>query len=252
MKKLILLLLLIPSLAWGQVSTSGVSLSGCSSGGVSAAAANYTDCSQINGNGNTNSFAWFGDHASGTTYGCKDSSTSIDATYKEGTQNNTTPSTSYSKEINQKLTEARRFNWAITGGDIVSVTEGFWQIDVYMATTTGVNVLLYVAVDGDNTLRLRINADGTATFTILTGGSYIEQTTANAISDNTWTTVYARYKVIGVGSQAGVKLGAGNWASETKTLSAWVGTPAYVETNVMSWADEYYFDNIFISKSSGL
>jgi hypothetical protein len=38
MKKLILLLLLIPSLAWGQVSTSGVSLSGCSSGGVSAAA----------------------------------------------------------------------------------------------------------------------------------------------------------------------------------------------------------------------
>jgi hypothetical protein len=41
MKKLILLLLLIPSLAWGQVSTSGVSLSGCSSGGVSAAAAPY-------------------------------------------------------------------------------------------------------------------------------------------------------------------------------------------------------------------
>jgi hypothetical protein len=39
MKKLILLLLLIPSLAWGQVSTSGVSLSGCSSGGASAAAA---------------------------------------------------------------------------------------------------------------------------------------------------------------------------------------------------------------------
>lgn len=37
MKKLILLLLLIPSLAWGQVSTSGVSLSGCSSGGASAA-----------------------------------------------------------------------------------------------------------------------------------------------------------------------------------------------------------------------
>jgi hypothetical protein len=40
MKKLILLLLLIPSLAWGQVSTSGVSLSGCSSGGASAAACN--------------------------------------------------------------------------------------------------------------------------------------------------------------------------------------------------------------------
>ena len=38
MKKLILLLLLIPSLAWGQVSTSGVSLSGCATGGTTTVA----------------------------------------------------------------------------------------------------------------------------------------------------------------------------------------------------------------------
>lgn len=52
MKKLILLLLLIPSLAWGQVSTSGVSLSGCSSGGASAAACSSgtADASQEVGN----------------------------------------------------------------------------------------------------------------------------------------------------------------------------------------------------------
>lgn len=41
MKKLLFLLLLIPSLAWGQVSTSGVSLSGCSTGG--GAVGSYTE-----------------------------------------------------------------------------------------------------------------------------------------------------------------------------------------------------------------
>lgn len=42
MKKLILLLLLIPSLAWGQASLSGVSLSGCSTGGGAGATAYCT------------------------------------------------------------------------------------------------------------------------------------------------------------------------------------------------------------------
>lgn len=37
MKRLLFLFLLLPSLAWGQVSTSGVSLSGCSTGGGAAA-----------------------------------------------------------------------------------------------------------------------------------------------------------------------------------------------------------------------
>lgn len=43
MKRLLFLLLLFPSLAWGQVSTSGVSLSGCSTGGGAAACTTSTD-----------------------------------------------------------------------------------------------------------------------------------------------------------------------------------------------------------------
>lgn len=52
MKRLLFLFLLLPSLAWGQVSTSGVSLSGCGTGGTAAAACSSgtADASQATGN----------------------------------------------------------------------------------------------------------------------------------------------------------------------------------------------------------
>lgn len=52
MERILFLLLLIPSLAWGQISMSGVSLSGCTTG-VSAAAAGPTYCSSATQAGTT-------------------------------------------------------------------------------------------------------------------------------------------------------------------------------------------------------
>ena len=213
----------------------------------------YADCSQINGNGHTNSFAWFGDHASGTTYGCKDASTSINAFVSDGARNNTTPTSTYSQGVNQKFTAGGDLAWTITAGDLASVTEGFIQMDVRQVTQTGVTTVFQFPSDGNNKIYLRVGAAGVVIGDIFSGGNYIEKTSTAQISATAWTTIYMRYKNTGAGSRCDVKVGANAWETGTGTLAAWVGTPTYISTNNGSYfSDTIYIDNIFISKTSGL
>lgn len=252
---LIILFLLIPACLFAAENIQIARMSLPIIGGqvASAPAADYTDCSQINANGNTNSFAWFGDHTSGTTYGCKDSSTSINATSTEGTRNNTTPSSNYSQGVNCKITASSTFSWGVSSEDVISATEGLIQIDVYMESATGNNTIFFAGPNYDNQIALRVDSGGVVTGIFYSGGSYMTKTSTATVLDDTWTTIYMRWKNTGAGSHCDVKVGSNAWETATDTLSAWSGTLSLITINNSSyWTDNFYVDNMFISKSSGL
>lgn len=219
------------------------------SGGVT-----YTDCS----NAGTAQLYWNGEHTSGTTYGCTNTTTTINGNRVSGTvvDSDTDPGTASPASGNNvyKVSDHdQSFRFTITSKDIFDSAEGRWCGDVYMAATTNNNDILNIAVAGDNLIRLRVLSNNTLSFTHNHGSGFVDMTTTGTISDTTWTTVCARWSV--ANNQIAVKIGAGSWEvdADADAVAAFTAEPSYISLSGFNLGyDDFYVDNVFIYTTSGL
>lgn len=250
MKKLFLILsiLLFSSIAQAQM------LQGIVAGESAAAGTTYTDCS----NAGTASLYWNGEHTSGTTYGCVNTTTTITGNLVSGAvvDSDTDPGTASPASANNvyKVSDHdQSFRFTVTSKDIFDSAEGMWCGNVYMAATTGSNDLVNIHVTGDNLIQIRILADNTVSFTHNHGTGFVNMTTTGTIPDTTWTNVCARWST--ANNQIAVKIGAGSWEvdSDADAVSAFTAEPSYISLAGFNGApDDFYVDNVFIYTTSGL
>ncbi len=275
MKKLILLFLLIPSLLYAQVTT----LEGCLEGGffiqdqtgckerwqearmslgivggvTPTIGTDYTNCSEIG----TAQFYWNGDHASGTTYGCINSTTSLNGTLLGATvvDSDTDPGVSAPGSGNNVLKVAagsQYLRWPITAGNIFKSDEGRMSFDVYLSGSTGVNAIIDNYVDASNYIRVSVEIDNTITFRHMGQASGVIVYSTDTVPDTTWTNVQVRWSVIN--NKISVKIGAGVWKDDVDAdpITVFTAEPTNHYLAYGVWANTFYIGDFFTYTTSGL
>lgn len=222
--------------------------------GVSAAGTTYTDCSNIG----TAAFYWNGDHASGTTYGCKTSSTSLNgsiAGVKHTITDPPTPSPGSGGKALKLLATGTTDDYlafAITAGDIFSSAEGLITFNVYLGASTGDNKVIRFRSDANNDIVGHMTSAGVVTFVHLGASSSVGIVGGDAIADTTWTNVQIRWSV--TNNKVSVKVGANDWDDDVDadTVTAFATEPTSIRFGFNTITDDVYIDDIFIWKASGI
>jgi len=164
------------------------------------------------------------DHTSGDTYACISGGTqqgTWSGASASSAQNNTTDGT-YSILLDSSADDIR---FTITGGDIYSSTAGYVSMMVYCDTHLDAGQTVWMAyIDGNDSTELRINAGIPQFRHKSTSGGSESVTSANTISDDTWTQIQFRWNT--TGDTMGVKVGSNAWEDEGDTIDPMASEPS--------------------------
>ena len=213
----------------------------------------YTDCSAFPAGA---SFYYTADHASGTTYACKSSSTTVTLTVN-GTvvAGASDPGTASPESVGNVLKNSAAWSDAfvapITSVDIIDTDEGRITLDVYIQAS-GDNSIFYWFFPYDSKyLSANIRPSGAVKIIRSIGGSSTSVQSVATIPTATWTRVEIRWSV--TNNKVGVKIGAGSWEyNEEGTVIASGASPTSFEFGGGFASGAKYFDNISFYKASGL
>jgi hypothetical protein len=225
MKKLLFLILLLPSLCWGQeLARLTAPMMGA---GVAAAASAYTE-----------EFFWNGDHPDGADHAYIANRTATmepadpAGLHFHGTSQPagaTDPGTSSADggKVLKIDSWSARLNAPITTKDIFDSAQGLVSLEYYNAASTGSNELFRVFVDASNKLLINVTSANTLHIRHDSpggGGVIAEKTSTATFSDGEWVTLQAR------------------WDAATDTVSVKVGTNAWEDstgnTNMSAFSSE--------------
>lgn len=220
--------------------------------GSGAAGPVYTDCSNIG----TASFYWNGDHTSGTTYGCKNSTTSVNGSMANATvvASGTTPGTvSPESGGNCLLSDSGSDIFGFTITDLVDVTgaEGFYEADVYIGNSSGSNALLLIYQAASNKISISITSTNALSIDHIGGSVQVSLQSTDVIPESTWTKVYARWSV--TNNKVSVKIGNGDWKDDADADAVTAFSSNATLFRVLNAGpDVFYIDNIKLYTTSGL
>jgi hypothetical protein len=220
-----------------------------------ASGTTYTDCSQLG----SHMFYWNGDHASGTTYGCKSEAT-VNGTLSSATvvASGTDPGTASPTSAGNVLkidTSNGYLRWAITAADIINTSEGKMCFDLYPTISTSGITMELARNSSTNHMTLGIRSDNKLSFDHVGNSVDVQVISSTTFTDATWTPVCIRWSV--TNNQVGISLNGGNlWDTDADadTVTAFTSAATYLYINyaTVPTSHVYYFDNLVIDSASGL
>ncbi len=241
MIKLILLLLLLPTLIFGaQTFTIGVG-----SQTFDTSTGSQTLTIEVCQTG-TYLFAWNGDYGTDTDKGCFASG----ASQKDGTQSGGTLSALYGKTgVGLGVTgDSQYITWAVSGGDGINIAVGTVWIDVYIADATPATtvVLFECFVTHADHLSLGFTVSGTLQ-AVYEGASHGLQVASTDTVITGWNTL--AYSWSQTDGKHSVKVNNGTWKEDVEALDAWgaAATSFTIGENGIGIAhtETIYIDNVY-------